>query len=104
MVNYVSKIVPFAKFEATLPRKSIGTGMEDTKKEASKGKTKTPSPFLRFSGMAIQMLGTILIFTYCGYRLDEWKQNTIPIWTLFLSLGSIAASLYLLIRDISKIK
>lgn len=66
-------------------------------------KSKVPSKFLKFSGMAMQMLGTILIFTYGGYRLDEWQQNNTPVWTLVLSLFSIAASLYLLIRSISKI-
>ena len=65
---------------------------------------KTPSKFLRFSGMATQMLGTILVFTYGGYRLDQWQMNKIPVWTLVLSLTSIAASLYMLIRSISKLK
>lgn len=65
---------------------------------------KIPSRFLKFSGMATQMLGTILIFTYGGYRLDQWQMNKIPVWTLVLSLTSIAASLYMLIRSISKLK
>lgn len=63
----------------------------------------TPSGFLKYSGMAMQMLGTILAFTYAGYKLDEKQQNTVPVWTLVLSLTSIAASLYLLIKGISKI-
>lgn len=57
---------------------------------------------LRYSGMAMQMLGTILLFTYAGYRLDEWQHHKIPVWTLILSLVSIAASLYLLITGISR--
>jgi hypothetical protein len=60
------------------------------------------SGLVRYSGMAMQMLGTILIFTYAGYRLDAWQQNKIPMWTLILSLVSIAASLYLLITGISR--
>lgn len=60
------------------------------------------SGLVRYSGMAMQMLGTILVFTYGGYRLDEWQQNKIPVWTLILSLLSIAASLYLLITGISR--
>ena len=52
--------------------------------------------------MAMQMLGTILVFTYGGYKLDEWVQNKVPVWTLVLSLTSIAASLYLLIKGITK--
>ncbi|TDE16281.1 AtpZ/AtpI family protein [Dyadobacter psychrotolerans] len=60
------------------------------------------SGIMKYSGMAMQMLGTILVFTYGGYKLDEWQQNKVPVWTLVLSLTSIAASLYLLIRGISK--
>jgi hypothetical protein len=63
---------------------------------------KNVSGLVRYSGMAMQMLGTILVFTYAGYKLDEWQQNKIPVWTLILSLISIAASLYLLITGISR--
>lgn len=81
--------------------------MEEGKKSEFKGKqtnlsVKKPSGFLRYSGMAMQMLGTILVFTYGGYKLDEWQQNKVPVWTLVLSLTSIAASLYLLIKGINK--
>jgi hypothetical protein len=62
----------------------------------------SPSRFLKYSGMAMQMLGTILVFTYGGYKLDEYQQNKVPVWTLILSLGSIAASLYLLIKSFTK--
>jgi len=73
--------------------------MEDPKKPLDKDQS---SRFLKYSGMATQMLGTILVFTYGGYRLDEWQQNKVPVWTLVLSLTSIAASLYLLIRSFTK--
>lgn len=73
--------------------------MEDPKKPTDKSQA---SRFLKYSGMATQMLGTILAFTYGGYKLDEWQQNKVPVWTLVLSLVSIAASLYLLIRSFTK--
>jgi hypothetical protein len=60
------------------------------------------SKFLKYSGLATQMLGTILLFTYGGYKLDEYQQNKVPVWTLVLSLASIAGSLYMLIRSFSK--
>jgi hypothetical protein len=65
---------------------------------------RTASNFVRYSGMAMQMLGTILVFTYAGYKLDHWQANKIPVWTLVLSLASIAASLYMLIRSMPKLK
>ena len=73
--------------------------MGDVKKTADKGQS---TRFLKYSGMAMQMLGTILVFTYGGYKLDEWQQNKVPVWTLVLSLTSIGASLYLLIRSFTK--
>ena len=63
---------------------------------------KQSSGFLKYSGIAMQMLGTILVFTYGGYRLDAWQQNKVPVWTLVLSLTSIAASLYMLIKSFTK--
>ena len=72
---------------------------DNTPKKALPAKS---SGILKYSGMATQMLGTILIFTYGGYKLDEWQQNKVPVWTLILSLTSIAASLYMLIRGITK--
>jgi len=106
--------MPFAKFEATLPVNSTNEGMEEDQNDIEKGKSnqftgkntsgKTPSNFLRYSGMATQMLGTILVFTYAGYKLDQWQMNKTPVWTLVLSLFSIAASLYLLIRSMPKLK
>lgn len=73
--------------------------MEDKKHNPDQNR---PSGFLKYSGMATQMLGTILVFTYAGYKLDEWQHNKVPAWTLVLSLLSIAGSLYLLIRSFTK--
>jgi hypothetical protein len=73
--------------------------MGDLKKPVDKDQS---SHFLKYSGMAMQMLGTILVFTYAGYKLDGWQQNKVPVWTLVLSLASIGASLYLLIRSFTK--
>ncbi len=59
---------------------------------------KNVSNYAKYSGLAFQMLGTIVLFTYAGYKLDAWQANKIPVWTLVLSLVSIAASLYRFIK------
>ena len=64
---------------------------------------KSNSQFLKFSGLATQMLGTILLFTFAGLKADEWMQTKIPVWTIILSLTGIGSSLYLLIRNLPKI-
>jgi F0F1-type ATP synthase assembly protein I len=76
--------------------------METPKKDPTENRLKSSSRFLKFSAMAMQMLGTILIFTYAGYKLDNLQANATPIWTLVLSLTGIGGSLYLMIRSISK--
>ncbi|TLV01160.1 AtpZ/AtpI family protein [Dyadobacter luticola] len=77
-------------------KKELGYGNEGGQQK------KVSSGFLKYSGLATQMLGTILVFTYLGYRLDGWQQNKVPWWTLVLSLASIAASLFLLIKSFTK--
>jgi hypothetical protein len=77
--------------------------MNDEINKEKKNYPRTPSKFIRFSGMAIQMLATILIFTYAGTKIDSYLNNTTPVWTLILSLTSIFASLYGLIRNVTKL-
>ncbi|PWJ58229.1 putative F0F1-ATPase subunit (Ca2+/Mg2+ transporter) [Dyadobacter jejuensis] len=79
------------------------TFMEDPSKKYKKNPLQRPQAILKYSGMAMQMLGTILVFTYTGIRLDRWLENPTPWWTLLLSLTGIAASLYLLIRNMPKL-
>ncbi|TDB65142.1 AtpZ/AtpI family protein [Arundinibacter roseus] len=76
--------------------------MSKPKPNPQKSSGRPANSYARYSGLAFQMLGTILLFTYAGYKLDEWQENQIPLWTLLFSLGSIAASLYMFIRSISK--
>lgn len=76
--------------------------MNDPKPEDWKDISKKTNRLAQYSGLAFQMLGTILVFTYGGYKLDEYLQNKIPVWTLVLSLTSIAASLYMFIRNLPK--
>lgn len=58
-----------------------------------------PNAYAKYSALAFQMLGTILVFTWGGYKLDQWQENSLPGWTLALSLFSIAASLYWFIQS-----
>ncbi|MBU1823149.1 MAG: AtpZ/AtpI family protein [Bacteroidetes bacterium] len=76
--------------------------MDESKSDKWKETSRRTNSYARYSALAFQMLGTIVLFTYGGYKLDEWQQNKIPVWTLVLSLSSIAASLYMFIRSITK--
>ena len=76
--------------------------MNDPKPEKWKETRRNTNNYMKYSSLAFQMLGTIVAFTYGGYKLDEWQQNKIPVWTLVLSLLSIAGSLYMFIRSVTK--
>jgi Putative F0F1-ATPase subunit Ca2+/Mg2+ transporter len=71
-------------------------------KTMDKNSAENPNKYARFSGMAFQMLCTIGLGTYAGVKLDAWQGNKFPGWTLGLSLGSVAAALYLMIKQIPK--
>ncbi|GAB3172166.1 AtpZ/AtpI family protein [Telluribacter humicola] len=76
--------------------------MSDPKQENWDKTRQRTNYYARYSSLAFQMLGTILLFTYAGYKLDEWQQNKVPVWTLILSLLSIGGSLYMFIRGLPK--
>jgi hypothetical protein len=76
--------------------------MSDPKPDKWKETRHNTNHYMKYSSLAFQMLGTIVAFTYGGYKLDEWQQNKVPVWTLVLSLVSIAGSLYLFIRSATK--
>ena len=73
-----------------------------TPKKDEESKKKLPNSFLRFTGMAMQMAVTILIGVFGGIKLDEYLELETPIFTLLLSLLSIGAALYFVIKDISR--
>ena len=58
--------------------------------------------YLKYSGMAFQMGATIGIGTWAGVELDDWMQFETPVFTLILSLFSVIAALYLVLKDFIK--
>ncbi|MBI9066679.1 MAG: AtpZ/AtpI family protein [Salinivirgaceae bacterium] len=58
--------------------------------------------FARYSGMAFEMLGIIILGVFAGQKLDEKRPSEFPLWTLILSLLAIFISLYLVIKGLMK--
>lgn len=56
--------------------------------------------YLKYSGMAFQMIVTIGIFTYAGYKIDQAANHQTKWVTAILSLAGVFASLYLVIRSV----
>jgi ATP synthase protein I len=55
--------------------------------------------FARYSGMAFQMIGIILVTTWGGVKLDELLKFETPVFTIILSLLGVFAALYTVLRD-----
>lgn len=61
------------------------------------------NPYIRFSSMAIQMGALIGLGAWGGTELDERAGNEKPIYTIILCLAAVGISLYLFIREASKL-
>lgn len=60
--------------------------------------------YARFSSLGMQMALIIAGGSYGGHKLDEHYGNRTPVWTIVLSLVSIAIALYLVLREVIKPK
>ena len=71
--------------------------------ENEQNKDKRPvNNYLKFTGMGFQMLATIGLFTFIGYKIDESAQHTTKWVTAILSLAGVFVSLYLVIRSLKE--
>jgi F0F1-type ATP synthase assembly protein I len=58
--------------------------------------------FAKYSGIAFQMVGIILLTTWGGVKLDEVLDLKTPVFTIILSLLGVFAALYAVLREFIK--
>jgi len=58
--------------------------------------------FARYSGMAFQMIGIILVTTWGGIKLDKLMDFDKPVFTIILSLLGVFAAIYTVVKDFIK--
>jgi ATP synthase protein I len=58
--------------------------------------------FARYSGMAFQMIGIILVTTWGGIKLDNVLGFEKPVFTIILSLLGVFAAIYTAVKDFIK--
>ena len=56
--------------------------------------------YARYSNMAFQMFAIIGVGVFGGVKLDEWLNLKFPVFTLILSIISVAAAIYSAIKDL----
>jgi uncharacterized membrane protein len=63
---------------------------------------KQTNSYLKFSGMAFQMIGIIGVFSFAGYKIDESAHHQQKWVTAVLALTGVFISLYLVIKSIKE--
>jgi F0F1-type ATP synthase assembly protein I len=58
--------------------------------------------YAKYSGLAFQMIGVILIPVWGGVKLDKLLGLETPVFTIVLSLLGVFASIYIAIKDFIK--
>jgi uncharacterized membrane protein len=61
---------------------------------------KEMSAYAKYTGLAVQMIAVIGIFTFAGYKIDEAAQHTTKWVTAAMSLAGVFISLYLVFRSV----
>ncbi|MCK9255991.1 MAG: AtpZ/AtpI family protein [Bacteroidales bacterium] len=71
---------------------------ENNKKE--KPEKENLNRFIKYSTLGFEMMAMIGLGTWAGVSLDKYFENSTPGFTIGLSLFSIFASLYLVIKRV----
>jgi nitrate reductase NapE component len=72
------------------------------KSKPDQGKRPPLESYARYSSLAFQMFAIIGIGIFGGFKLDEWLKIGFPVFTVLLSILSVAAAIYIAIKDLIK--
>ena len=65
-------------------------------------KDNAASSFIKYSSIGFQMLATIGLFAFVGYKIDQHQNNSKPIVAAILSLIGVVISLYQVIKQLDR--
>jgi hypothetical protein len=74
----------------------------DNSQNSPKKKLHSNTALMRYASMGTQILVTILLFVFAGYKLDQWMELKFPAFTLGLSLLGVIAAIYFAVKDLLK--
>lgn len=72
------------------------------KKNPKNSRNKALRDAARYTGMAFQMLGIILVSVWGGVKLDKLTGWHTPVFTIVLSLLGVFAAIYTAVKDFIK--
>jgi F0F1-type ATP synthase assembly protein I len=76
--------------------------LQQKKKNQKSREKKGINDFARYSGIAFQMFGIILVCAWGGTKLDKVAGFEKPVFTIILSLLGVFAAMYTVIKDFIK--
>ncbi|WP_299817812.1 AtpZ/AtpI family protein [uncultured Pontibacter sp.] len=59
-------------------------------------------PYLKYSGLAFQMIGAMVLAAFAGMKLDEHFQTQNPWFTIILLVVAVVATMVLVILSLNK--
>lgn len=77
---------------------------DQTQKNNEQKRQDSIKPYVKYSGMAFQMIGALVLAAFGGRKLDEYVGNEKPWFTIGLLLIAVIATTILTIISITKNK
>ena len=72
------------------------------KAPSEKPKSDNIKPYLKYSGLAFQMIGAMVLAAFAGMKLDAYFQTQNPWFTILLLVIAVVASMVLVILSLNK--
>ena len=73
-------------------------------KNKSPKKQEKLSSYMKYSGIAFQMIVIILIGVFGGMKLDKWLKPKHPVFTAVLSAVAVVIAIYYSIKELIRTK
>ena len=70
--------------------------------EENKNLKQEVNSYLKYSGLGLQLLLTIFVAGWVGYKIDEYLSLKFPVFMLLLGFGAFGGTLYQLYKKIKK--
>ena len=69
---------------------------------SEKQKGDNVKPYLKYSGLAFQMIGAMVLAAFAGMKLDDYFETQNPWFTISLLVVAMVASMVLVILSLNK--
>lgn len=76
--------------------------MADSQDPSQPKKPTQSNSYLKYSGLAVQLLFTIAISGWIGYKIDQWLELKFPAFMLTLGFLGFGGMMYQVYRSINK--